>query len=134
MMMIHAVLMNKNKFSVFVLQQGQETLEVSCHMPTIIFEALSQKSIWIMERNIKTTIQDSGAEVQDCIIDLTEQEKLRHCQEIQARCLDTWSESSFKPSTSSKSNLPLKVKPDNSRRNVPYRVQDTKQFSGRTRC
>lgn len=110
MMMIPAVLMNKNKFSVFVLQQGQETLEVSCEVPTIVFESLSQKSIWIMERNIKTTIQDSGAEVQDCIIDLTEQDKLRHCQEIQARCLDTWSESSFKPSTSSKSNLPLKVK------------------------
>jgi hypothetical protein len=62
-----------------------------------------------MERNIKKTIQDSGAEVQ-VLIDLTDQDKQRHCQEIQARCLDTWSESSFKSSTSSKSNLPLKVK------------------------
>lgn len=59
-------------------------------MPTLMFEALPQKSLAILESKIRSEIQTSGAEVHVVIdLDNDEASQQRHCQEIQARCLDT---------------------------------------------
>lgn len=80
-------------------------------MPTLMFEALPQKSLAILESKIRSEIQTSGAEVHVVIdLDNDEASQQRHCQEIQARCLDTWFEISFKATASKKTSIPYKVK------------------------
>ena len=84
-------------------------------MPTIVSNALNQKTLAVLESNIQLKIQDDGHEVHG-FIDLTDDDDdddVRHhrrCQEIQAMCLDFWSEISFNTFSSSSKNLAYKGK------------------------
>lgn len=92
-----------------------DTREGFCKVPTIVSEALNQKTLAVLESNILLEIKKSGKEVH-VFIDLTDADddkvsQHRRCQEIQAMCLDFWSEISFKNiSSSSIKILPYKTK------------------------